>query len=284
MTNIMVTGANGGYGKLALQMLIDKNLPDVKLFALVRDESKTSVWREQGVEVRIGDYADLDSMKTALQGIDRLLFVSVPYPNVQKNVVDASVANGVKFIAYTSIYGVEGQKGGLEVNHAQTEQWIKDSGIAHSFLRNNWYFEVHEELAKLTAKTGKLYHYAGDKPISGALKKDYAEVGVKVILGEVVQEVIELTGNPYTYADFGQAIGQIYGKEIEVNNLSRDEVNAWLDTQNLTDLQRFIVTTYQNITDLGNNGEEQASSAEFERILGRKLPSLAESMKVVLKV
>lgn len=36
------------------------------------------------VEVHIGDYADLDSMKTALQGIDRLLFVSVLYPNVQK--------------------------------------------------------------------------------------------------------------------------------------------------------------------------------------------------------
>lgn len=280
--NIMVTGANGGYGKLALQLLIEHAPKDVKLFALVRDESKAMAWREKGVEVRIGDYADLSSMEQALQGIDRLLFVSVSYPNIQKNVVDACKKNGVKFVAYTSIYGVEGQKGGLEINHAQTEQWIAESGIPHTFLRNNWYYEVHEELAKLIDKTGKLYHYAGDKPISGALKKDYAEVGVKVILGEVEQKIIELTGKPYTYAEFAQAIGEIYHKPIEVRQMSRNDVVNWLNEQNLTPFQYFIINTYQNITDLGNNSEERASPDEFERILGRKLPDLKTSMQAVL--
>lgn len=282
--NILVTGTNGGYGKLALEYLV-KNAPSgVKLFGLVRKAEDAQEWQEKGVEIRIGDYTDLPSMEKALKDIDRLLFVSVPYPNIQKNVVEAAKKNGVKFIAYTSIFGVEGQKGGLEINHSQTEQWIKESGIAYSFLRNNWYYEVHEELAKLIQKTGKLYHYASDKPISGALKKDYAEVGARVILGETEKPIIELSNTPYTYAEFAQAIGEIYGKEIQVKAVSQEDAQAWLQSQNLTQLQYFIVDTYQNITALGNNGEDRANPTEFEQILGRKLPNLVESMKAVLKI
>lgn len=281
--NIMVTGANGGYGKLALQHLLKLAPTGVKLFALVRKEEYAQAWREQGVEVRIGDYADADSMVKALQGIDRLLFVSVPMPNIQQNVVEAAKINGVKFIAYTSIFGVDGEKGGLEINHKQTEQWIHDSGIAHTFLRNNWYFEVHEELAKLAHRTGKLYHYAGDKLISGALKTDYAEVGAKVILGEFNREIINLTGKPYTYAEFGQALSEVYNEPLDIQSMSREQVEKWLDDEQVQGLPRFIVTTYQNITAKGNNGEEFADPSEFEEILGRKLPSLADALRTFLK-
>ena len=280
--NIMVTGANGGYGKLALQHLLKLAPQDVKLFALVRKEEYAQAWREQGVEVRIGDYADADSMIKALQGIDRLLFVSVPTPNIQQNVVEAAKINGVKFIAYTSIFGVDGEKGGLEINHGQTEAWIRQSGIAHTFLRNNWYLEVHEELAKFAHKTGKFYHYAGDKPISGALKTDYAEAGAKVILSDFKREIINLTGKPYTYAEFAQALSEVYQQAFDVQDKSREEVEKWLDDENVTGVPRFIITTYQNITAKGNNGEEFADPSEFEEILGRKLPSLADALRTFL--
>ena len=43
--------------------------------------------KAKGVEVRLGDLADKASLVKAFQGIDRLLFVSVRYSNIQKNVV-----------------------------------------------------------------------------------------------------------------------------------------------------------------------------------------------------
>ena len=43
--------------------------------------------KAKGVEVRLGDFADKASLVKAFQGIDRLLFVSVRYSNIQKNVV-----------------------------------------------------------------------------------------------------------------------------------------------------------------------------------------------------
>ena len=54
---------------------------------------------DQGYEVRVADYSDAKGMKRILTGIDRLLFVSTPVQGVQKNVVDAAAANGVKYIA-----------------------------------------------------------------------------------------------------------------------------------------------------------------------------------------
>lgn len=101
--NIMVTGANGGYGSLAIGYL-QKLAPNANIYGLVRSEAKGVALKEKGIQIRIGDYADFDSMKKALSGIDRLLFVSSPIPGIQKNVVDAAVANDVKYIAYTGIF------------------------------------------------------------------------------------------------------------------------------------------------------------------------------------
>lgn len=51
---------------------------------------------------------------------------------------------------------------------------------------------------------------------------------------------------------------------------SREEVEKWLDDEKIEGLPHFIITTYQNITTKGNNGEEFAAPKEFEEILGRK--------------
>ncbi|WP_176763281.1 hypothetical protein [Riemerella columbipharyngis] len=43
--------------------------------------------QEKGVGIRVADYADVDALTKAFEGIDRLLFVSIPTPNFQRNVV-----------------------------------------------------------------------------------------------------------------------------------------------------------------------------------------------------
>lgn len=52
--NIMVTGVSGGYGAYALDFLIKNSPADVKLFALVRDESKATVVHAGYVKHRMG--------------------------------------------------------------------------------------------------------------------------------------------------------------------------------------------------------------------------------------
>lgn len=92
--NIMVTGATGEYGNYALQYL-EKVMPKSNLYALVRNPQNATKIEQMGINVRISDYANLDSLLSAFHGIDRLLFVSTSIPKIQKNVVDAAKVNGI---------------------------------------------------------------------------------------------------------------------------------------------------------------------------------------------
>lgn len=107
--NYLVTGATGGFGGYALDFLKESVL-NSEIYALVRSEEKGEGLKKAGFNIRIGDYADAESMIAALKGIDRLLFVSGAPGNRQEehgNVVDAAKEAGVSYIAYTSFAGAD---------------------------------------------------------------------------------------------------------------------------------------------------------------------------------
>ncbi len=88
---------------------------------MVRSEEKGKKIIEKGFKIRIGDYADPASMKEALKGVDRLLLISTNVQGLHKNVIDAAKENGVKYIVFTSLYGLDYPKFGLEKNHKETK-------------------------------------------------------------------------------------------------------------------------------------------------------------------
>ena len=116
--NILITGASEGYGTYVLDFLKD-NIKGNNIFCLVRNKEKGKKLIEKGFKIRIGDYSDPESMKEALKGIDRLLLISTSVPGLHKNVINTAKDNGVKFIVYTSIFGIDFEKFGLEKNHKE---------------------------------------------------------------------------------------------------------------------------------------------------------------------
>lgn len=122
--------------------------------------SKAPALEEKGVHAVAVYYNDYKEMVKALTGIDRLLFVSVPVYETQQVVVKAAKDAGVKFIAYTGIADPQYQKFGLEVNHRMTEQLIKEYGIPHTFLRDNWYLELIQDQLKVSAEQGRFIYFA----------------------------------------------------------------------------------------------------------------------------
>ena len=73
---ILVTGATGNLGKATINSLLNKGISASNIAALGRDESKSVELTSKGIEVRIGDYEDLESLKSAFQGVDKLLLIS----------------------------------------------------------------------------------------------------------------------------------------------------------------------------------------------------------------
>lgn len=279
--NIMVTGAAGGYGTYALKYL-KEFAPNDKIIAQVRDERKAEILRQQGYEVRIADYADPDGMKKILKGIDRLLFVSSPIPGIQKNVVDAAKENGVKYIAYTSIFDPHRPKFGLEINHLQTEEWIRESGIPHTILRDGWYTEVNQGLIRYAYQT-KEYPYIADKGvISTALKREYAEAGARVITGNEYPEIIELTGRPYSYFELGKAIEEALGGQINIVHTDQNDALSKMIQGGASEQWSQVSLAYQGYTLQDNTGEREADPTDFEKVLGHTLTPLSEAIKEIV--
>lgn len=143
---ILVTGATGHLGNAAIQSLLKKGIPAHEITALVRDENKAVNLKNQGVQIRIGNYNDFNSLKEALKGIDKLLLISsneVADSLVQqKNVINAAKENGVQHIVYT----------GMEIKnyettaipfvsqvHKDTTDYLKETGIVYTVMNNTLY-------------------------------------------------------------------------------------------------------------------------------------------------
>lgn len=67
---ILVTGATGQLGTAVVNNLL-KNTSVNRIAAFVRDESKASALKENGVDIRVGSYDDTASLDQAMHGIER---------------------------------------------------------------------------------------------------------------------------------------------------------------------------------------------------------------------
>ena len=73
----------------------------------------------------------------------------------------------MSYIAYTSFGRATESTSPLAADHRFTEQLIEESGIAHTFLRNNWYLENEAAFLAAGAKGGKLSMRAATAKLAG---------------------------------------------------------------------------------------------------------------------
>ena len=278
---IMVTGAAGGYGHYAVDY-VKQFAPEAEVYGLVRNSDDAAVLEAKGIHARIGDYADKASLVKAFEGIDRLLFVSVPVHELQISIVEAAKESGIKFIAYTSIADPQYSKFTLETNHRQTEQLIRESGIAHTFLRDNWYTELIADFVKACVQTGKFPYYATEGKIAFALKREYAEAGARVITGEGYPEVLTFAGNPVTFEELAEAAGKAGGKKLDVRNVTKDEFMSVFKDGEISQLGMMMGVNYQDYALAGCNGEAELSPKELEATLRHEITPLAYALKQLI--
>lgn len=277
----LVTGATGGFGGYALTALKEL-VPISEIYALVRSEEKGADLKEAGFNIRIADYSDADAMAEALKGIDRLLFVSGAPGNRQEehtNVINAAKQAGVSYIAYTSLAGADKSTSALAVDHVFTEKKIEESGIPHTFLRNNWYLENELPLIGSALNGGKFAYAAQDGKTGWALRREYAEVAAKAVAGADYPAVLELSGTPVTYAVLGEALKKATGQSVDVVATDDETFVRNLVAGGLPQEVAEVFLTFQH--DIKNH-QLDVSSPDFEKALGKPLTSLEAGLKELL--
>jgi NAD(P)H dehydrogenase (quinone) len=146
MTKIAITGASGQYGRLATDKLIAAGRAR-DLILITRTPAKLADRARAGCEVRCGDFDQPETLVPAVRGAQKMLLISGTRvgARVQQHraAIDAAAAAGVRHLVYTSFVNVEPSNPAVvTIDHRQTEELIRASGIAWTFLRDAHYADA----------------------------------------------------------------------------------------------------------------------------------------------
>ena len=141
-----MTGASGRYGRLATEKLIAQGRAR-DLILITRTPAKLADGAQAGCEVRYGDFDRPDTLRAALRGADKLMLISGTRVGARvrqhRAAIDAAVAVDVRHIVYTSFVNVEPANPAIvTIDHRETENLIRASGVAFTFLRDAHYADA----------------------------------------------------------------------------------------------------------------------------------------------
>ncbi|WP_076639135.1 NAD(P)H-binding protein [Latilactobacillus sakei] len=279
-----ITAVTGRFGQVAVHELA-KLVPASDIIGLARNVEKAQKMVPAGVTVRPGDYTQEAILADSLQGVDRLLFISsqpgaeVPRDQQHMAVVRAAKKAGVNWIGYTSFPHADQTTSGLAEDHRKTEAAIIESGIAHSFLRNNWYLENELDTIKGAIAGQPFVYCAGDSHVGWTLERLYAEAAAKVLAMTDAKDIYEFAGAPATYADLAESVAQLTNQEFAVSSLSIAEYQKGLEASGLPAEVVGVVTMIQSLI---RDGELDEVSSDLPDVLGRPLPSLTAALQELL--
>jgi uncharacterized protein YbjT (DUF2867 family) len=220
---IGVTGATGGLGGRVARRLADHG---IEQRLLVRDRARAPRLEHAAVAV-FGGYDDADGMRRALQGIETLFFVSAAEdPDrvaLHRAAVDAAVAAGVQRIVYTSFSAAAPDSTfTFGRDHYRTEEHIKGSGVAYTFLRDNLYMDF---IPLLCGPEGVIRGPAGDGRVAAVARDDVADVAVAVLTGEGHEDqTYDLTGvEAFTLEEAAAELSRATGRHITFEDETVEE-------------------------------------------------------------
>jgi len=284
MTTYAVTGATGKLGRLVLDELLQQTQPG-DIVALARDPSALSDYAAKGVQVRKADYDDADSLKAALQGVDRELLISGNAAGQRERqhgaVIEAAKAAGVSYIAYTSILKGDRSRLALAPEHVATEKLLKDSGLTYDVLRNGWYSENYTMGLGPSLESGKIFGAVGNGKLSTATRADFAAGAAAALLRGKGGDVYELAGDEsWTMQDFAAEVSRQSGKAVAYIDQSEAEYARVLEGAGLPPP---IAAMLASTSALSGEGELYDDSKSLSRLSGRPTTPIADTIKAALQ-
>lgn len=221
---ILVTGATGKLGSATLKELVQL-VPKNEVLAMSRTAGEnTSPFKTVGVEVRSGNYSDLDSLRLAFRNVDTLFFVSSAEAFVDKdlhgNVVKAAVETNIRHVVYTSTQRnhplpttTEDLGGDI---HGWTELELMRSGLSYTILRNAPYLESVPLILGTDVLTKGFAMPFGNGKISFASREDMAVGSARILAAKFTSNRTLNFGGPrsLSMAEIVRDLSEISGREI----------------------------------------------------------------------
>jgi len=275
---IVVTGATGHLGRLAIESLLAKGVPASEIVGLGRQVDKIA---DLGITTKQVWYDDIDALTAAFTGADKLLFISGSELGQRvaqhTNIVEAAKKAGVGLVVYTSAPKADTTDMKLAGEHLVTERLLADSGLPHVILRNSWYTENYN--VQQAVEHG-LFGAAGAGKIAGAPRADYAEAAASVLTSEGhTGKVYELGGESFTLAELAAEISRQSGKPVTYTDLPEDK---YVDLLVGVGLPQPVAEILADSDRAASRGALDVPPTDLEALIGHPATPLAESVRAQL--
>lgn len=201
-------------------------------------------WKDRGVKVREANYDNVDQMRRAYEGVERMLLVSTWMigPTRQKqhaNAIAAAKSAGVKHIVYTSFVGaeIEGNTPPVALDHRITEKNIRDSGLEWSFMRDTFYSDAVIQLfPPLATNFGNIWRSnEKGRKVGYVAREDCSRVAAALLAGKGQTNSTYIVTGPELISDrdIYEMISERTGWTCDFVDVSDEEYYAFWDSHHV---------------------------------------------------
>jgi uncharacterized protein YbjT (DUF2867 family) len=263
---ILITGASGNVGREVLKQIAATG---ARVRAAFQSAGKASSV-PSGVEVVTMDYRDPKTF-AVLEDVDRVFLVGPPtadLPALERSAVSTIKDSGVRHIVKLSAMG--GREAMFPRQHAESEDYIKSSGVPYTFLRPNGFMQNFVIYSSPTINTqNAFYGVQGDGKVSHIDIRDIAAVAVKALTEDGHEgKAYTLTGREaLSNARCAEILSEEIGREIRYVDLPVDQYKQALLAAGVPEWSANALIELQQF--YARDGAS-AVTRDVEQLLGRK--------------
>jgi uncharacterized protein YbjT (DUF2867 family) len=257
MSRIFIAGAAGNIGSALIDTLPDK----AEIVAGVRSPEKGEALKARGVEARVFDFEDKDSMVAAMAGCDRMFLV---VPMLEKMTrfgrlaVDAAKEAGIGYIVRSSAYGASSDAHWrLGRENGMIDQFVEDSKIPFTVLRPNSFMQNFSTVLADMIKSGTIALAEEDYKVSYIDVRDIAACAARLLADNegFTDSFYALTGpQGLTLTDVAETIGTEAGVKVAYNPIEEEAYIEGLDRAGVPEWNRNMLVSLSRVIKLGMMG------------------------------
>lgn len=287
---IVITGASGHLGRRVIEELLERGVDASDLILVTRWPEALAEHAERGADVRHGDFTDPSSLPAAFAGGERMLLISTDAIGArvqhQRDAIDAAVAAGIRFVAYTSVVNPEpGTNPAVAVaDHRATEDKLRESGLGWTFLRNSIYADLEAGNQAAAVATGQLVTNGGDGKVAYVARDDCAAAAAAVLATDGhAGKAYDITGPERLDADARAALfAELGGRPVEVVQV--DDAGYAAGLAEATGMPLPVAEVYATFGTATREGELDVLTDDFATLTGRAPRSLRDVLTAAAPV
>ncbi len=227
---VLVGGATGRQGNAVIDELVSRGYA-VRCLTRKPEGKKALRIADRCGELVAGNYADLDSLDTAMSGISKVFFYSGFSRNEVvegNNVIAAAKKAGIKHLIYSSGAAAEPGKGLVGAAKMQVELDIIASGVPYTVFRPVAFMENFDRQQKRTLANGISESRGPERMLSFISIRD-----IGFFVGEAFDHPEEwlgkaenIAGDRMTVQEYVDTFSRVMGTDIAYNRMPLDDYLA----------------------------------------------------------